>query len=39
MTNDDITLYVDDEEYQITFWTKEGTVAENGKYSDYVAIQ
>lgn len=27
MTNDDITLYVDDEEYQITFWTKEGAVA------------
>ena len=38
MINDEITLYVDDDEYQITFWAKEGAVAENGKYSDYVVL-
>ena len=35
---DEITLDVNGDEYQITFWAKEGTTAESGKYSDYVAL-
>ncbi|MBR4387180.1 MAG: hypothetical protein IKO39_11540 [Treponema sp.] len=38
ITPDEINLNVNDDEYDITFWTKQGAVAKDGKYSEYIAL-
>ena len=35
---DEISLDVNGDDYEITFWAKQGTVIQNGKYTEYIAL-